>query len=253
VIAESDVAGDIARRAGSFDYEISVWSAKGVEVQPAAPKPVPTPPDIPESHRRFAAIITETGARAVDDHGMLVAEVAGLEVARVIDGQAGAGPELAVGVGQADRELQQYIHGHLDDDTNLRRAIAAVVRHRRPGSAVHPLTRVARQRWLRSVLLDEPSLVGLSELDPVVPLRPRETLLGDEPSAAMGDGTIVVCSVGVDLDLLPEAVDYRRREDPDADLVLTLPQRDHRLAVGELAELVPGLRVTSIDPPWDRR
>lgn len=253
VIAESDVAGDIARRASLFNFPVSVWSADGVDVEPAQIGPGLTPPEIPEDHRRYGGVITETGARAIDDHGMLVAEVAGLEVARVVDSESGHGPELAVGVGQADRELQQYIHGHLDDDTNLRRAIAAVVRHRHPGSAAHPLTRVARQRWLRSLLLDDPSLVGLSSLEPVIPLRPRETVLGDEPTAAAGDGSIVVCSVGVDLDLLPEALDYRKREGGDAELVIVLPERDRELAVGSLAELVSNLRVLSIDAPWDPR
>lgn len=250
VVAESEVASSLARRASLFDFDISVWSADGAEVEPATVAPAQTPPPIPESHRRFVPVITETGARAIDDHGMLVAEVAGLEVGRVVDGESGE-PELAVGVGQADRELQQYIHGHLDDDSNLRRAIAAVVRDRRPGAAAHPLTRVARQRWLRSVLMDDPSPVGLDRLEPVVPLRPRETVLGEEPAAAAGNGIIVVCSVGVDLDLVPEAADYRNRDNPDADLVLVLPERDRQLAVGTLDSLVPRITVTSIPAPWE--
>lgn len=251
VVAESGVAPGLARRASLLDYDIAVWSADGAEVEPAGAEPAPTPPPIPEPHRRFVPVITETGARAIDDHGMLVAEVAGLEVGRVVDGDSGE-PELAVGVGQADRELQQYIHGHLDDDTNLRRAIAAVVRDRHPGTAAHPLTRVARQRWLRSTLMDDPSPLGLDRLEPVVPLRPRETVLGEEPAAAEGNGTIVVCSVGVDLDLVPEAADYRNRDNPEADLVLVLPERDRELAVGALGSLVPRLTVTSIPAPWER-
>ena len=266
IVAEADVAPDVARRADLLDLDIPVWSAAGPEVVPAVAGAVLTPPELPMSHRRYASVITEAGARAIDDHGMLVAEVAGLEVARVVDGDdlsivadgAGTthrngtppGPQLAVGVGQADRELQDYIHGHLDDDANLRRAIAAVVQHRKPGSAVHPLTRVARQRWLRSILLDDPSLIGLDELDPIVPLRPRTTVLGDEPSAAAGSGAIVVCSVGVDLDLLPEAVDYRDRDDPDAELIVVVPERDRQLVAGPMAELIPGLRMVSVSEPW---
>ncbi len=261
LVAEAEVAPDIARRAGLLDFDIEVWSAVGPEVEPAVAGPALSPPELPESHRRYASVIGEAGARAIDDHGMLVAEVAGLEVARVVDGDdlqndgngVEPGPQLAVGVGQADRELQEYIHGHLDDDANLRRAIAAVVQHRNPGSAVHPLTRVARQRWLRSILLDDPSLVGLDQLDPVIPLRPRTTVLGDEPSAAAGDGAIVVCSVGVDLDLLPEAADYRDRDDPDAELIVVVPERDQRLVAGPMAELVPRLRMVSVPEPWSGR
>jgi hypothetical protein len=61
-----------------------------------------------------------------------------------------------------------------------------------------------------------------------------------------------VCSVGVDLDLVPEAVDYRRREDPEAELVIVVPERDRRLVGGPVAEAVPGLRLVSTDLPWDQ-
>lgn len=270
LVAEVEAAGHLARRAdhlagpdsGGPIERVEVWAATGPEVEPARPVTLEPPPELPGSHLRFASMVAEAGARPVDDHGLLVAEVAGLEVARVVDGGEdgvpdGAGPRLLVGVGQADRELQGYIHGHLDDDANLRRAIAAVVRHRNPRSAAHPLSRLSRQRWLRSVLLDDPGLIGLvADLDPVAPLRPRRTLLSQEPVAARtrsGDGrsTVVVCSVGVDLDLLPEAADYRHREDPEADLVVVVPERDRQLAAGSLAGAVPRLRVVSVASPWD--
>ena len=271
VIADAEVSGAIARRADLIDFDITVWASTGPDVVPAVKTAALTPPELPAEHRRFGALIAEAGARPIDDHGMLVAEVAGLEVARVVDvmvtdfsedgGQfpttSNDGPTLAVGVGQADRELQDYIHGHLDDDANLRRAIAAVVQHRNPGSAVHPLTRVARQRWLRSVLLDDPSRLGLDRLEPLVPLRPRHTVLGDEPSAAAGavnggaePDVVVVCSVGVDLDLLPEAADYRDRDHPDAELIVVVPERDRQLSAGPLAALIPKLRLESIPEPW---
>jgi hypothetical protein len=256
LLAEADVAGGLARRAGHLGPDgpiapVEVWSATGPDVEPADPSPIEAPPELPPSHHRFASMVAEAGARPVDDHGLLVAEVAGLEVARVVDGDDGVGPRLSVGVGQADRELQGYINGHLDDDTNLRRAIAAVVRHRNPGSAAHPLSRLSRQRWLRSILLDDPGLIGLDRLEPVAPLRPRPTLLSREPVAARGPGVVVVCSVGVDLDLLPEAADYRQRDDPDAELVVVVPERDRRLVAGPLAGAVPRLRLISVANPWD--
>lgn len=254
LFGEEPFSGHLARRAGLLSTPIDVWQADGVAVSRAEPRPALNPPPLPESHLAYRAVIAEAGARPIDDHGMLVAEVAGLEVARVVDEDDGAQPtRLDVGVGQADRELQQYIHGHLDDDANLRRAIAAVVRHRNPGSAAHPLSRLARQRWLRSVLMDEPSLVGCDELTPIIPLRPRDTLLGTEPTAAVGDGLIVVCSVGVDLDLLPEAADYRDRENPDAELVVVVPERDRPLIGSLITEVVPRLRIQSIELPWEPR
>ncbi|MGH1489930.1 MAG: hypothetical protein ACRBK7_11145 [Acidimicrobiales bacterium] len=293
LIAEADVASDLARRAGLLDVAVDVWSATGAEVEPATESPILRPPELPTDELRFASVISEAGARALDDHGMLIAEIAGLEVARVVteepvageiisgeavpgesdadDGPAGGepadrpvsgylpvddGPHLSVGVGQADRELQQYIHGHLDDDTNLRRAIAAVVRERRPGVGSHPLARVARQRWLRAIALDDPALLGLSALEAVTPLRPRHTVLGDEPAVAIGhddqgNTSVVAFSVGVDLDLLPEAADYRHRDAPDARLVIVLPERDRKLATTGAADWLPGVVITSIDVPWE--
>jgi hypothetical protein len=254
IFADESFSGDLARRAELLDTSVEVWQAEGVTVTPAVPKPALTPPTLPDNHLAYRAVIAEAGARPIDDHGMLVAEVAGLEVARVVDDEdEPQGTRLDVGVGQADRELQQYIHGHLDDDANLRRAIAAVVRHRNPGAAAHPLSRLARQRWLRSVLMDDPTLVGCGELAPIIPLRPRDTLLGTEPTAAGGDDVIVVCSVGVDLDLLPEAADYRSRENPNAELVVVVPERDRPLMGSLITEVVPRLRIQSIELPWEPR
>ena len=257
LIADAPVAGHLARRVGLLEVDrlgltdVRVWAAAGPAVERAEAAPLAPPPPIPVGHEPFAAVMAEAGARPVDDHGMLVAEVAGLEVARVVDASdESGGVNLDVGVGQADRELQAYVHGHLDDDTNLRRAIAAVVRDRHPGAAQHPLSRLARQRWLRSVLLDDPAPVGVAHLEPLPPLRPRTTLLGTEPAAAQGDGVIVVCSVGVDLDLIPEAVDYRLRDEPDADVIVVVPERDRHLVSGPPAAAAANLRVVSIPHPW---
>ena len=43
---------------------------------------------------------------------------------------------------------------------------------------------------------------------------------------ADGGEVVVVCSVGVDLDLVPYASDARATDAPDARLVLVLPERD---------------------------
>ena len=80
VVAESDAAGAIARRAELVSMDISVWSAVGPEVTPAVAAPPLAPPKLADTHHRYAQVIAEAGARVIDDHGMLVAEVAGLEV-----------------------------------------------------------------------------------------------------------------------------------------------------------------------------
>ncbi len=255
LVVDGVAAGDLARRCRHLDLdqiglEATVWSADGPTVVRAEPTPVPRPPDLAEDHQALSSLIAEAGALPVDDHGRLVAEVAGLEVARVVDDPDGRGARLSLGVGQADRELQVYLHGHLDDDANLRRVIAEVVRHRRPASAAHPLSRLARQRWLRSSLIDAPAQIGFSALTAVPPLRARSSLIGSEPAAAHGPEGMVVCSVGVDLDLVPEAADYRHRDDPEAELVIVVPERDRLLSTSVLAPAVPGLRIETIPLPW---
>ncbi len=274
VLAAPSSAPILARRAALLDVPIDVWTGQpqnesdvvGSDISPddqsafvrATPTDYQHPPVLPESHWALASVLAEAGARPVDDHGVLVGEVAGLEVARVVEAEtsdasaaAPDGPRLDVGVGLADRELQQFVNGHRDGTDNLRNAITAVARHRRPGAAVHPLSRVARQRWLRSIILDDPSIVGLDRLEPVVPLRPKRSVLATEPAVAAGDGVVVVCSVGVDLDLAPEAADYRARFDAEADLVIVVPERDQVLADGGTTGLVPRCEVRSIDLPWN--
>jgi hypothetical protein len=252
-------AADLARRAsllvtGSGTPSIGVWAVDGTEVEPAEPAPAVEPPPLGPGVWALAGVLSDGGARPVDDHGRLAGEVAGLEVARVVPGDTG--PEIDVGVGLADRELGHLVHGGLDIDTRLRWAVSAVTKHRNPTSH-HPLTRVARARWLRAMLLDDPSTVGASELEPVPPLRPAETVLADEPSASLGrlrtGRPIVVVTVsGADLDLVPEAADHRQRSNPDAELVVAMAERDLRLN-SALLPLVEGLRAIAVPPPWGPR
>lgn len=236
---------------GDEEPAVAVWRVNGADATIARSRPAVDPPAIPGDHWRLAGVMSEAGARPIDDHGVLVAEVAGLEVARVVD--AGGGPTIDVGVGQADRELNQVVHPDGEPGARLRRVIAAVVEHRQAGGH-HPLTRVGRERWLRAALLDAPELVGAESLDPLVPLRPRAGLSRPEPSAACGRlGTgrpvVVVTTVGVDLDLVPEAADYRHRWDPEAELVLAMPERDLALATRLLGR-VGAARAVALTPPW---
>ena len=55
--------------------------------------------------------------------------------------------------------------------------------------------------------------------------------------------------VGIDLDLVPEAADYRHRHDPDARLVIAVPGRD--LGPGTaLTGLVAGAEAVEAEAPW---
>ncbi|MGI9612239.1 MAG: hypothetical protein ACR2QO_04965 [Acidimicrobiales bacterium] len=256
VLAERH-AGDLARRAGLLAERddaptLEVWQVSGAEASEATPAPISKPPPIPADQWALAGVISEAGARAVDDYGLLIGDVAGLEVCRVVDGAGG--PTIDVGVGQADRELHQLVHGKADLDDELRRVISAVAQYRRPGSH-HPLTRVGRERWLRSALVDEPGLVGAERLEPIVPLRGRRGLKITEPAAAAGhdlDGRpiVVITMSGVDLDLIPDAADYRQRHDPAASVVIAVSERDLALSTVILDRLENATAV-AVPSPWE--
>jgi hypothetical protein len=249
-------ARDLARRAVAFGERVRVWRTSGTRLEAVEPTPVSPAPTLADDEWAMAGLIADAGARPVDDHGRLVAEVAGLEVARV-SRSADGGVQLDVGVGQADRELHGLVHTELDADTALRRAITAVLAHRRPGASPHPLNRMARERWLRSELLDTPALIGGAALDPLPPLRPRQTVLGNVPIAAVGVSAesgstiVVVCSVGVDPDLVPEASDYRLRTSPEAELVIVVPDRDRHLLTETLVRQLPKARLQAARAPWE--
>lgn len=250
---DRDVAGNLARRAGLLTADVRVMAVHGAGAAEVEPLPVVDPPPLADSLWRAAAVMADAGARVVDDHGRLSGEVQGLEVARVEVAADDGRPRLLVGVGEADRELQHYVHGHLDDVERLRRAVRVVTEHRRPGSALHPLTRLSRPRWIRSALLAEPGLVGLAELEPRPPLEPKAGVYDREPAAAYSpsDRVTVVTSAGVDLDLLPAAADLRNRIDPDSSLLVVVPARDATLVVAGMADLVDRCEVTPVEPPWE--
>jgi hypothetical protein len=270
ILAEPDVAPDLARRAALIDFEIEVRSIEGAEAVVARPRPAVPVPDLDDDMWRAATVIVDAGARVVDDHGRLVAEVLGLEVARIEDPLALVGLDtsldnldptdrfrIRIGVGEADRELDNYLsrrpdmNRETDDRLRLERVISLVEMKRT--DPAHPLSRMARPRWLRSIVLDEPEMIELAELETAAPLRPHPGVFDREPSAAYSllDRVTVVCSSGIDLDLLPEAVDYRERLDPGSRLMVVVPHRDAAMIRNRWAPLVPNCEIRSIDAPWD--
>lgn len=254
LVAEADVAGALARRVSDVDaFRIDVVAVDGVDLVAAEPQTLPAPPVLGPEMWALAPILSEAGARPVDDHGRIVAEVAGLEVAR-IDTPTDQPAAIEVGVGEADRELHTLVHSNMDSGTAVRRAVTMVAAERQSGS-MHPLARMARERWLRSTLLDDPASIGLASLTAVAPLVARSTVLGNVPSAAVGatpdgDAVVVVCSSGIDLDVVPEAVDYRRRESPDAALWIVVPQRDRHAITESIVAITTNCQLLSVDPPW---
>ncbi len=256
-VDDAEVAGHMARRARLLTADIAVKTVVGADAVDSVALPVAVPPVLGDDMWRAAAVMADAGARVVDDHGRLTGEVHGLEVARVEVADAYAdsdtGPRLRVGVGEADRELQFQVHGHLSDEQRLRRAVQLVTHHRRPGVALHPLTRLSRPRWLRSTLLADPGLIGLAELEPRPPLQPKPGIHDGDAAAGYSpsDRVTVVCSAGVDLDLLPAAADYRQRIDPASHLIVVVPTRDAALVAGGMPGLVERCHISPIEPPWE--
>jgi hypothetical protein len=175
-------------------------------------------------------------------------------VARVL--AVGGEAWLEVGVGQADREFDQAFHGTVSSVQRIRRVMEVVREHRHAGARHHPLNQLARERWLRAHVVAHPDLVGARELTPAPPMRPRAGLTQSLPAPAVGldlEGRplVVVASVGVDLDVVPEAADLRDRSDPAAALVVVVPERDRIPPMERLIKrLEREARLVGIVPPW---
>jgi hypothetical protein len=234
--------GEQARRAERLAPPAHVWRVEGRELVPVAPAARPVEMEPPAGAEPFVAMLREAGADVVVEHGVVFGEVRGLEVARIRVGDDGR-LTLDVGVGRFDQEATALLHGHLPTDEALARAVAEVASHRRSGAAPHPVNRLARERWLRAQVLDDPSLVGASALEPVGPPQPRRNTRDSLPAAAAGTDRsgarlLVVCSVGVDLDLVPVAADLADRERATR-AVLVTPARDQVPVLRLLAARLP--------------
>ena len=250
ILFSDNHSGDLARRAQLFSaIPISVRRVVDTRSQPAEPSDLLLPPDLPASVLEFGPTFVEAGAVPVDDFGRLVAESVGLEVARVEVDEAG---ELVVdvGVGQADRELHELVHSNLTTLDAVTRAATMVAQFRQPNTAPHPLNRLGRPRWLRSLAVGDPSVVGVGKLAPVPPLRARDTVLGTEPTCAVNESSVVVFSAGVDPDLVPEALEYRQRHNPEAELILVMAAKDALPTVTQLIDMCDNTRVLQMASPW---
>ena len=244
-------AGIIARRAGEMREPPGVWSLSGREIRRAEPVP-PVLPAPPERVDEFVRLLVAHGAEPVLEHGVLRGEVLGLEVARML------GDQLVVGVGRYDREARTEMRPGEDLGSALDEAIAAVRARRRPDAGRHPANTLARSRWLRSVVVARPDLVGAASLEPVAPPMPWFDLpeVGAAPCVGRlvdGSSAVVVCSAGIDLDVVPTAADCRLMYAPRGQLIIAVPEGDdvpvnRRLA----AALARPADVLTVPKDWER-
>lgn len=257
VLVEDPVAaGILARRASQFAEAPQVWLASPgptlVAVDPAPPAPDAAPAPEAELYR---PVLIEAGLEPLVEGGELIGELLGLEVARVVVDPV-EGARVEAGVGRFDREAGSMMFAHLAEVDALARAVDIVARYRTVGAARHPLNQLVPERWLRSVLVEEPGLVKAQRLRPVGSAEPRRNLNEAGVASAVGTGVdgrplVVTCSTGVDLDLVPSAADDRLTHAPDADLVLAVPAKDVLAITVELAALLarPAL-VVAIPDGW---
>ena len=255
VLAERST-GILARRAALFAHPPEVWHVEGRTLLAALAEPYPPAVEVPAVMQELRQLIIDGGADPVEEHGVLVGEVYGLEVCRVMLDEFGGEARLEVGVGAHDREAFALLHGNIPTLEALARVVGTITEHRRPGVAGHPLNRLGAERRLRASIIAEPSLVGASLLIVAPPPVPRVSLKNPIPCIAegvscTGEPMVVVCSVGIDLDLVPFAADARAAlGDPAAMLVLAVPPRDvHAVTTWAAAQLAHPATVVGIDLP----
>lgn len=239
LVDDEPAAGVVARRAEAFTAGPTVWRVEGRALHPAVPAPYPERAPAPEGADDLVALLEASGVTVVVEHGVVAGEVLGLEIARVVVGEDD-GARLEVGVGRHDREAFTMIHGRLPTADALASVVDAVLAQRRPDASPHPLNRLAAERWLRALVIEAPEVVGATSLAPVDPPLPRDNVKDAAPAAALGTDAagapvLVVCSSGIDLDLVPTAADARQWHAPDARLVLVVPERDAHPVTLELA------------------
>jgi hypothetical protein len=239
-----------ARRAGEFARPIRVWALEGRDLRAIGAASTTEPPAADPAHLAFVPDIEAAGATVVIEHGVVTGEVRGLEVCRVVDvDDEGTGRvRLEVGVGPHDREAFATIHGDVPTRHALAGVVAAVTDARRPDAPGHPLNRLAPERQLRWRLEQEPWLVDVESVLPTEPPVPRRGLRHRAACTAVGrrlDGTptVIVCSVGVDLDVIPYAADARLAAgvgagggNPPVETRVVLPERDLLPVTVELAD-----------------
>ncbi len=265
VVADTGT-GVLARQAGAFSLPNAVWSTDGARLVPAIPDPPPPVVEPAAAELAAAAVLVDAGATVVVEHGVVRAEVLGLEVARVVtvDGEVVVQP----GVGRNDREGHAMVAGTAAGDAGvvratLERVVDEVRRHRAgPTPDGHPLGRMARGRWLRHLLTRRPELVGAARLESVEPTVVRHTVADGAAFAAgeLADGTpvVVACAGGIDLGLVPEAADVRlavgAREGSEPQLVLAAAGRDLHPVVRRMADaLVEPAEVVALPDDWHVR
>jgi hypothetical protein len=253
VLLESPNAAIVARRAAAFVGDIRVWEVHDRTLVPAAPEPVAVVPLVQPELLALSGEIAAAGADPLCEWGVLVGEVEGLEVCRVVRSNETGEVVLQVGIGAHDREAFAMLHGDRPPLVALQGVVEAVAPHRLLNAPPHALNRIATERLLRASLINAPGIVGAARLVANDPPVPRVNVKDPVPCVAtgvdaQGNALTVVCSVGIDLDLVPFAADARTRH--GGRLIVVVPERDAHAVTRDLLSLLrePAVLVTVPNP-----
>jgi hypothetical protein len=215
LLVEQD-SGVVARRAQFFQSAITVWHVDDRTLTPTVPAPhLPEAVAKPE-HVAMMELISSSGADALIEHGVVVGEVRGLEMCRVVDDNYSGEARLEVGMGVNDREAFLMVHGELPKEEALRNVIEAVAVHREPDAMVHPFNQFGAERMHRWRAMQDPQAIGFTTLSPADPPVRRTNLKDAVPCVAVGEtsdgeAAVAVFVHGIDLDVVPFAVDAASR------------------------------------------
>ena len=226
---DAAVAALMARRALAFRLPITAFVVDGRSLVPVAAAPLPIAAVASAQHLAFIETIDAGGADPVVEHDVVAGEVFGLEVCRVITDLDTNQARLEVGIGAHDRETFQLLHAHRPIVEALRSVVELVAAVRHETAVAHPLNRLAQERALRARLIADPGLIGATTMRATSPPIPRANVKDSVPAVgvALVDGRehVVVCSCGVNLELIPFAVDARQSLGIES-LIVALPARD---------------------------
>ncbi|MEZ5234666.1 MAG: hypothetical protein R2749_18465 [Acidimicrobiales bacterium] len=191
----------------------------------------------------------------VVEHGVVMAEVAGLEVGEVVRDPEGNGVHLEVGVGRHDREAAQIMEAVLSPQGVTPACSTSCAPTARPGT--HPTCSPAWPASAGCARGSSPipawSAPSLEPLEPPLAAATSSSRCRRSPSGAPPPAgpLVVACAVGVDLEAVPTAADARDRFDPDAELVYAAPARDQYPVVAQLAaQLLAPARLVTVDGEW---
>lgn len=253
-------AGPASRLAQWFEMPIDVRLVQAATSVSADPDPLPVVPPGPDGVGDLLGELDANGLEVVLEDGSYRGELLGLEVARVALWPTETGGDglyhLEAGVGRFDRDAAAAMHEGESQSDGLARALRVVSVRRHAGAGAHPLSLLARSRWLRADAMADPGIVGAARLEAVQTTFPPDSVREVSPAAALGttsDGAsmVVVFGSGAGLDLVPVAADTRELHAPGARLVIALTERDHLAVTDELAaQLAAPVEVLEVSPGW---